>query len=78
MNRTNTTIIAARAMAICITATLACNAADASPGNLDQSVAGGSLKYAVPFSDLDLSKSKVLLRYMPGFDTPPVRPATPS
>jgi UrcA family protein len=56
MNRTNTTIIAARAMAICITATLACNAADASPGNLDRSVAGGSLKYAVPFSDLDLSK----------------------
>jgi UrcA family protein len=53
---TNATIIVARAMLICITATLACNAAAASPGSPDESVAGGSPKYAVPFSDLDLSK----------------------
>ena len=56
MNSTHTAIIVARAMAICITATLACNAADASPASLDESVTGASLTYAVPFSDLDLSK----------------------
>jgi UrcA family protein len=56
MNMINTAIIAARAMVICIAATLACSAADASPASLDESVAGGSLKYAVPFSDLNLAK----------------------
>jgi UrcA family protein len=35
---------------------VAYNAAAASPGRLDESVAGGSLKYVVPFSDLDLSR----------------------
>jgi UrcA family protein len=56
MNRNTTTIAAARATAICLAATLACSAAHASPGSLDESVAGASLKYAVPASDLDLSK----------------------
>jgi UrcA family protein len=47
---------AARAITICIAATLGFNAADASAGSLsnDQSVTNASLKYIVQFSDLDL------------------------
>jgi UrcA family protein len=56
MNRNTTTMVVARAMAICIAATLACSAAHASPGSLDESVAGASLKQVIPSSDLDLSK----------------------
>lgn len=54
----NTMATAARAMTICIVATLGFNAADASAGSLsnDQSVTDALLKYVVRFPDLDLSK----------------------
>lgn len=56
MNRNTTTIAVAAATAICIAATPAGSGARASPGNLDESVAGASLKQVIPFSDLGLSK----------------------
>lgn len=55
----NTTMVTtARAMTICIAATLGFNAADASAGSLsrDASLGDPPLKYVVPFQDLDLSK----------------------
>jgi UrcA family protein len=49
---------AARALTICIAATLAFSAASASAGSLgnDESVTGASHKYVVRFPDLDLSR----------------------
>ena len=56
MNKTVATT--ARALAICIAATLSFNAVDASAGNLsnNDSVTGGPPKYVVRFPDLDLAK----------------------
>jgi UrcA family protein len=51
-------VTVARAITICIAATLGFNAAAASAGSLsrEELVAGPTLKYAVPFQDLDLTK----------------------
>jgi UrcA family protein len=56
MNKSMAT--AARALTICIAATLGFNAADASAGSPsnDQSVTDAAPKYVVQFPDLDLSK----------------------
>jgi UrcA family protein len=56
MNTTMVTTV--RAMTVCIAAALGFNAADSSAGSLsrNESVAVPSLKYVVPFQDLDLTK----------------------
>ena len=56
MNKSMAT--AARAMTICIAATLGYNAAGASTGSLsnDESATNASLTYVVRFADVDLSK----------------------
>jgi UrcA family protein len=58
MEMNTTMVTTARAMTLCIAAALGFNAADASAGSLsrDELVAGPTLKYVVPFQDLDLSK----------------------
>jgi UrcA family protein len=51
-------VTVARTVTLCIAATLGLNAAAASAGGLsrDELVAGPTLKYVVPFQDLDLTK----------------------